>query len=293
MLSMKNRSILFFLFFSHAVMAQKTAIQLNLKKGEVYEHHIHSESEVFSKNNGKTSKFSMLVEACVSYKVKSFKKDVYTIEAQYRQMDITVHNSDGTNIVMLSDGKADDLMSTIFHQLCQSSFEMQITKFGEITKVEGINRLFEKSINDLPVPTERKEKLKAELESSYGEKSFKGNFEMITLIYPKTLVALNESWQTQTDIYSKTIKAKMEYTYTWLGSSDDGIIISGKSTTLSDEKNTTENLKKVDGSSTILMHLNKETGWIRKATVNQNMRFGTKDEDGYIFTKMKTTYTNH
>lgn len=290
---MKLHLTLFILFFCQVVMAQKTAIQLNLVKGAVYEHHVHSESEIFSKKNGKTSKFSMLVEASISYKVKSFKKDVYTLEAQYRQMDITVQNSDGSDMVYLSSGKSGDLMSKIFYELCQSSFLMQMTKFGEITKVEGINRLFEKSINELNVPEERKEKLKAELESAYGEKSFKGNFEMITLIYPKTLVALNESWQTQTDIYSKTIQAKMENTYTWSGTSDDGIIVSGKSSILSDEQNVSESSKKIDGTLTTLLNLDKETGWIRKATVNQTLRIGNKDEDGYIFTKLKTTYTNH
>lgn len=290
---MKHLSILFILFFSPVVTAQKTAIQLNLEKGAVYEHHVHSESEVFSKNNGKTSKFTMLLDASIHYKVKSFKKDIYTLEAQYGQMDITVHSSDGSDFVVRSDGKADDLMSNVFHEMCQSTFELQMTKYGEITKVEGIERLYEKSINDLPVPAERKEKLKVEMASTYGEKSFKGNFEIITLIYPKTLVALNESWQTETNIYSKAIEAKMVNTYTWLGLSDDGIIVSGKSSVLSDGENISETSKKIDGSSTILLNLDKETGWIRKGTVNSTMRVGTKDEDGYIFTKLKTTYTNH
>lgn len=290
---MKFLLLLLIVVSCSSLFAQKTTIQLHLEKGKTYAHVLNSQSEIYQRTNGKTTKTNMLVTAKITYKVKSVKKDAYYLETQYRNMNISIDQGDGQKLNFNSDKPSDDLLSNFFYQMCRTPFYITINSLGEISSVEGIDRLVDNGIKGLDLPEEKVEQMKANLTNAYGEKAFKGNFEIITLIYPKAAVELNESWETQTDIYSKTIEAKMENTYTWVGSSDDDIILSGKSSILSDEQNASETFKKVDGSSTILLNLDKETGWIRKATVNQSMRIGTKDEDGYIFTKLKTTYTNH
>lgn len=276
-------------------MAQKRAIQLNLEKGQTYFHHVHSESEIFQRSNGKISKSNLIFDAMIRYKVNSVKKEVYTIESQYLNMLIEVTGGDGKKYTLQSDPSSGDLISQIYYELCQTPFYIEMTKFGEIKEVNGIDKMVQNAIHELPISSNKKEKLKTELESTYGEQAFKGNFEIITLIYPKTLVDMNEAWQTETRLLSKQLKmdAHLLNSYRWTGSSENSVVVEGSSKLLSDELSENDELKKVDGSSTIYMELDDKTGWVRTATVHQTMRIGNKEEDGYSFTKLKTTYTDH
>ncbi|MEY4288070.1 MAG: hypothetical protein RLZZ30_158 [Bacteroidota bacterium] len=289
---MKFTSILFILFLFPSVFAQKRAIQLNLEKGRTYYHNMRAESEIFQRTKGKTSKFEMLMETSIRYKVKSVKKDSYYIEAQYQNMRLYVNSGDGTVVDIRSEKSSENIMSQIFYQFCQTPFHMEISKYGEIRRVE-IGNLLESAVDDLPVSSDKKEKLKKELELSYGEKSFKGNFEIITLIYPNTLVDMNETWQTKTRILSRQMDAELLNTYQWTGNAKNGLMVEGKASILSDQQMENDQLKKVDGSSSISMILDEKSGWIRSATVHQSMRLGNKDEDGYLYTKIKTTYSDH
>lgn len=74
------------------------------------------------------------------------------------------------------------------------------------------------------------------MNESYGETAFKGNFEIITLIYPKIAVALNESWVTETAIYSDQIQAKLKTNYRFAGINDEFFKLEGESEMISDEK---------------------------------------------------------
>jgi len=104
---------------------------------------------------------------------------------------------------------------------------------------------------------------------------------------------MNETWQTKTRILSRQMDAELLNTYQWTGNAKNGLMVEGKASILSDQQMENDQLKKVDGSSSISMILDEKSGWIRSATVHQSMRLGNKDEDGYLYTKIKTTYSDH
>lgn len=164
-----------------------------------------------------------------------------------------------------------------------------MNSLGEISSVEGIGRLVENGIKGLDLPKEKVEQIKVGLSEAYGEKAFKGNFEIITLIYPKAAVELNESWETETAIYSKNIQATLKTNYYLEQAGEDYLQLKGESEIISNKL--TEESKLV-GSASIHMSLDKNSGWIHSAKVDQIIRIGNKEDANYSFTKMKTTYSD-
>ncbi|MFM1946756.1 MAG: hypothetical protein RL207_1039 [Bacteroidota bacterium] len=271
------------------LFAQKTSVQLQLTKGKTYTHVLNSQSEIFQRANGKTTKTNMLVKATITYKVKSVKKDSYYLETQYRNMNISIDQADGKNLNFNSDKPSDDILSNFFYHMCRTPFYITMNSLGEISSVEGIGRLVDNGIKGLDLPREKVEQIKASLTDAYGEKAFKGNFEIITLIYPKAAVELNESWETETAIYSKNIQATLKTNYHLEQSGEDYLQVKGESEIISNQQ---MEASKLVGSANIHMSLDKNSGWIHSAKVDQIIRIGNKEDENYSFTKMKTTYSD-
>lgn len=271
------------------LFAQKTSVQLHLEKGKTYTHVLNSQSEIYQRANGKTSKTNMVITAKITYKVKSVKKDAYYLETQYRNMNISIDQADGKSLNFNSDKPSKDLLSNFFYEMCRTPFYITMNSLGEINSVEGIGRLVDNSIKGLDLPEEKVEQIKVNLIDAYGEKAFKGNFEIITLIYPKAAVEFNESWETETAIYSKNIQATLKTNYHLVQSSGEYLQVDGESEMISKEQSETSNLV---GSASIHLSLDKDSGWIHSAKVDQTIRIGKKEDENYSFTKMKTTYTD-
>ena len=274
------------------MFAQKSMIQLNLKKGKTYDLTLNSNSEIFQKINGKTTKINMHVSAKITYKVKSVKNDSYYLETQYDFMNISIVQGDGAEnkeIHYESDKPSQDILSNFFYQMCRTPFYITMSSFGEISAVEGIDRVIDNGIKELDLSAEKVAKIKKSLAETYGEKAFKGNFEIITLIYPKIAVDLNDSWVTETEIISQQIQAKLKTTYRLMKTEEQFIQLAGESEMISDEQSS---FSKLLGSASINISLNKDSGWIHSATVDQILRIGNKNDANYSFTKMKTTYSD-
>lgn len=286
---MKILLLLLIAVCSQTLFAQKTSVQLHLEKGKTYTHALNSQSEIYQRANGKTTKTNMLVTAKITYKVKSVKNGSYNLEAQYRNMNISIDQADGKDMNFNSDKPSDDLLSNFFYHMCRTPFYITMNSLGEISSVEGIGRLVENGIKGLDLPEEKVEQIKVGLSEAYGEKAFKGNFEIITLIYPKAAVELNESWETETAIYSKNIQATLKTNYYLEQAGEDYLQLKGESEIISNKL--TEESKLV-GSASIHMSLDKNSGWIHSAKVDQIIRIGNKEDANYSFTKMKTTYSD-
>jgi hypothetical protein len=272
--------------------AQKSMIQLNLKKGKTYNLSLNSNSEIFQKINGKTTKINMQVTAKITYKVKAIKNESYYLETQYDFMNISIVQGDGADnkeIHYESNKPSQDILSNFFYQMCRTPFYITMSSFGEISAVEGIDRVIDNGIKELDLSAEKVAKIKKSLAETYGEKAFKGNFEIITLIYPKIAVELNDSWVTETEIFSQQIQAKLNTTYHLLKTDGQFIQLAGESEVVSQEQSTS---LKLLGSASINISLNKDTGWIHSASVDQILRIGNKNDANYSFTKMKTTYSD-
>jgi hypothetical protein len=273
------------------LFAQKTAVELHLKKGKTYTHVLNSQSEIYQRTNGKTTKTTMLITSKITYKVKSLKKDSYYLQTQYRNMSISIKQANGEETNFNSDKPSSDLLSNFFYQMCRTPFYITMNSIGEIRSVEGIGRLVDNGINGLDLPAAKVEQIKASLNDAYGEKSFKGNFEIITLIYPKAAVEFNEVWETETSIYSKSIEATLKTNYHLEESGEDYLLVNGESEMISKEESEWSN---VEGHASIYITLNKDSGWIHQAKVIQNIRIGNEEnkDENYSFTKMKTTYSD-
>jgi hypothetical protein len=286
---MKFLFLLFIVVCSPTFFAQKTSVQLHLEKGKTYTHSLNSQSEIYSRTNGKTSKTEMMITAKITYKVKSVKNDHYYLETQYRSMNISIEQANGQTLNFNSDKPSEDVLSNFFYQMCRTPFYITMNALGEINSVEGIGRLVENGIKGLDLPKEKVEQIKANLTDAYGEKAFKGNFEIITLIYPKAAVEFNEVWETETAIYSKNIQASLKTNYHLVQSGGEYLQVDGESKMISKEQSETSNLV---GSASIHLSLDKDSGWIHSAKVDQIIRIGKKEDENYSFTKMKTTYSD-
>jgi hypothetical protein len=204
-------------------------------------------------------------------------------------MDISMLQGDGNETSFHSDKPSEEILSNFFYQMCKTPFYITMSSSGEILSVKGIEKLVANGIKGLDLSAEQIAKLKIKMNESYGEKAFKGNFEIITLIYPKIAVALNELWVTETAIYSGQIQAKLKTNYRFTGENDEFFNVEGESEMISDEESAS---LKLHGSANINLSLDKNTGWIHSAKVDQVLRIGNKEDANYSFMKIKTTYSD-
>ncbi len=289
---MKWKFALLFLFYSTYIFPQRS-ISLSLKKGNTYFHQIHSESETYQKNNGKTEKYSMEVKARVSYKVQGIRKGDFYLKTKYEDMGISITKADGTENKMSSDDPSHDVMSHFFHELCKNPFYITLSPYGEIKQVEGIENLVNKCVQNLGLPIEKMNEIADKVINAYGEKAFKGNFEIITLIYPTNVVHMNDEWSTQTQLFSSQMNGSMKNSFQWIGESEHNLMLSGKSEFSPLYDGTSKDAHAMSGSSVMAISLDKKTGWIQSLTVSQNLRIGQKEDPNYSFTKIKTSYSSH
>lgn len=231
----------------------------------------------------------MRITARITYKVKSVKQERYYLQTQYTSMDISIVQADGKEVNFRSDKSTDDFQSNFFYEMCRTPFYITISSTGEIISVEGIDRMVDNGLKGVDLPKEKVAQIKESMTEAYGEKSFKGNFEIVTLIYPKMAVDINDSWNSETAIYSKQIQAKLQTNFRLVQADERFLHIEGVSEMISNEN--TESMKLL-GSSNLNISLNKDSGWIHSAKVDQIIRIGNKEDANYSFTKMKTTYSD-
>jgi hypothetical protein len=254
---------------------KKEKLQLNLEKGETYTLSINSNASISQTLNNQQMNMNMGIVGKMAYKVTEIRDSVYDMEVTYESLSMKMELPNG--ILEFSSEKNDelDIFSTLLGMIKKRPFLVSMTKAGKITEVKNIETIFSGLFDQFPQLTDAQElQLKDQLMQAYGEKAFKGNFEMVSAVFSYSPVSKGDKWVIKTQLESG-MSANMETTYELKEIDDKTIEISGNANIETADKDAyiqTNGMPMrydLKGTMTSGIKLNRKTGWIVEAKVNQ------------------------
>ncbi len=262
---------------TQSVFAQKQKLQLNLKIGETYYHTMQASSVVKEDINGQKMNIDVTISGRTAFKVTGFKDTVYDVAVSYNQLAMTMKLPNG-DVTFNSDKKDEnDVFSTILGAIIGKQFYIKMTPVGKITEVKNLDSIVENLLTKFPnLSLQQKQQVKAQMLQAFGEKAFKGSYEMVTNIYSNAVVEVGNTWQLTTKLESG-MGATLTTTYEFKDKAENYNLIvgTGKFETLDKDAYTQISGMPARYNLTGTMHstlkIDNKTGWIIDAKVNQLM----------------------
>src|SRR6185437_1447641 len=199
---MKRLLILIFITaFFQTVFAQKQKLGFNLVVGKTYYQIMQSSSDIEQDIKGQKVSINLTISGQIAFKVTNLIDTIYDISVSYHQlaMSMKLPNRD---VSFNSDNKDEnDIFSQLLSAIIDKPFFIKMTTLGRIVEVKNIDSVFEEALDKFSKLSEtQKQQMMGQLMQSFGEKSFKGNFEMITAIYSNNRVEKGDTWTTKTNL---------------------------------------------------------------------------------------------
>ncbi len=283
---MKLLAVCFFLLFvSTDSFAQKVKLELHLKKGNTYYHTLDGNSKIKQIVDGKEINIEAGLGGTVSYEIIDELDTSYSTKVRYNSLHMKM-GIQGKSIEFRSDSKDNnDKASKVLAQLINAPFSVEMSKRGELTKVENIDKIFRNMMDTLSDLTEsQKQKMMEAMLKGYGEEAFKGNFNMLTAMFPAGKVKKGDKWVMKIRLELMQA-AELETTYQLTEIGDDYYQIHGESTINNVDKETYVPVNglpvKYDLSGTMItdLKISKKTGWVIDGTIKQEMKGNMEFKD--------------
>lgn len=263
------------ILFSQSMFA-KTDLKLNLENGKSYHQIMESKSIInqIKDENGKG--LMMNLRSAMTFTVTGIDEDYYmdvvydSLSMQMSLPDYTMYYSSET-----SNGK-DDYISLLLSEFKNKKFKIVMSNKGEILNVGNFEGIFKNAfakLNDIDAAT--KAKLETDMKKSFGSEPFRKSFETITAIYPPEPVDLGRQWKSEIDV-NQNMPIRINTIYKFKEETDDFYIIEGVGSIISLRGEEFENSEtpydyELTGVSASNIEIDKKTGWIKHATMNQEM----------------------
>lgn len=271
---MRIVTTILFVFILTWGQAQKTTLSLNLKEGESYRQVMKSKVNINQDLGAQTMDMVIIVGCDMTYHVTEVIPTGYKMSVQYDRLDMTMQLPQANMEFNSEETKEGDVLSNVLSSMKNKPFYVTMTKTGMVEEVSNIDTLF----GQLPdLPEMQKQQMKTMLQQSYGDKAFKGNIEMVTAVLPDKPVKKGEKWTVETKLESGML-ATVVSTYELNDIRDNQCIIQGKSTIATTDKdayiesNGMPMKFDLNGTMTSQLTIDKATGWIVEATINQDIQ---------------------
>ncbi|HEX2936037.1 MAG TPA: DUF6263 family protein [Bacteroidales bacterium] len=257
---------------------KKNKLELNLTKGTVYYQKMTSDVTILQNINGQQLNTKMSINARMSYKVTNIQNDVYDMEVRYESLIMKMGLPSGEMEFSSEKNDERDILSSILGTMKNKPFMIKMTKTGKVNEVKGIESVFSNMFEKFPqVTEEQKQQVLGQIQQAYGEKAFKGNFEMCSAIFPDNIISKGDKWIIKTQLESG-MSAKMETVYELKEITDNYYQILGDSrieTTDKDahiESNGMPLKYDLKGAMTSDIKIDKKTGWTMDAVISQSLK---------------------
>lgn len=298
------KKILFLLLTLSIALASQAAsydLKYNLKKGEVYNQHMISKMNMKMNVAGQDMNTNISMDMTMTYKVTEITDTIYSMEICYQNMSLKISLPTGDMNMNSEMGKAEDKISTMLSKMKNKPFNLKMTVKGKILEVTNMDKLFDEAMNDLPdMSEEAKQKAKEQLSQMVSEKSFKGNFEMSSAIFPPSAVKIGDKWKVKTELHS-TVSGNIDSEYILKEVTNDYYLIVGTSVITSDDLAASTKMSgmdmkiNMDGTMNSELKVNKTTGWLMNGTMQQQIKANiemTANDKMPAGMKMDMTVTN-
>ena len=260
---------------TQSVFGQKQNLGFNLKIGQTYNHVMYSSSSIKQEINGQEINIDVTLSGKMAFKVTNLVNTVYSMSVSYEQLAMTMKLPNGEMIFNSEKEDKTDIFSSMLGEIKGKQFLVKMTSIGKIVEVENLDFIFENLIDKFPTLTLiQKQQIKTQLKQAYGEKAFKGSFEMITAIYPNTAVAKGDSWEIKT-LLETGFAATLTTTFELKDKTESYNLIVGKGKIMTLDKDAYTQVNgmptqyNLSGTMNSNLKVDPNTGWIIEAKVNQ------------------------
>lgn len=262
----------------NSCQSQSIDLFLRLEKGKEYKQIMNSKATIIQEINGQKMDMVMTIAGTMTFYVKDFSATGYSLETKFESLSMSMQMPQGS--VSFSSEKNDpsDIFSTILGAMKNKTFEVLMSKTGKITEVRNVEALWGTAINQFEQLSEmQKEQIKDQTMKAYGADALKGNIEMVTAIYPDKPVNKGNRWTVNTKLESG-MSAKMTTDYEFTELTSDYALIKGISNIETADKdayiesNGMPVKYELTGSMTSEIKVDKNTGWIIEAKINQEIK---------------------
>ena len=260
---------------TQSVFGQKQNLGFNLKIGQTYNHVMYSSSSIKQEINGQEINIDVTLSGRMAFKVTNLVNTVYSMSVSYEQLAMTMKLPNGEMIFNSEKEDKTDIFSSMLGEIKGKQFLVKMTSIGKIVEVENLDFIFENLIDKFPTLTLiQKQQIKTQLKQAYGEKAFKGSFEMITAIYPNTAVAKGGSWEIKT-LLETGFAATLTTTFELKDKTESYNLIVGKGKIITLDKDAYTQVNgmptqyNLSGTMNSNLKVDPNTGWIIEAKVNQ------------------------
>lgn len=271
-------TLLFLLTFSVAVFAQKGGLSLNLQKDQVYKQTTTSRGTIEQNFNGQKLNMVMIMNGTMSYRVKTVNPTGYNMEVSFDNLSMSMQMPQGAVEFNSEKNDPNDIFSTVLSAMKNKPFRVVMSKSGKITEIHDVDAMWSNAINQFSQLSDaQKAQIKAQIMKSYGEEAMKGSIESATAIYPEKPVNKGDKWTVSTKLEAG-MSANMNTDFQYAENAADHALIKGTSTIATADKDayvdTNGMPMKYDmtGSQVSEIKVDKKSGWILEAKINQNMK---------------------
>ena len=274
-------------FVLTSYQTQNSDLSLKLEKGKEYKQITNSKATIIQEVNGQKVNMVMTIKGTITFLVKDITENGYNMDAKFEELSMSMQMPQGLMEFSSEKNDANDIFSTILGAMKEKAFGITMSKTGKITDVKNVEALWSTAINTFDqLPEMQKEQIKAQIMKAYGGEALKGNIEMVTAIYPDSPVNRGDKWTINTKLESG-MSANMTTDYEFAELTSEYALIKGKSTIVTADKdayiesNGMPMKYDLTGSMDSEIKVDKNTGWIIEATINQKIEGDTykRNED--------------
>ncbi|MEP0005372.1 MAG: DUF6263 family protein [Balneola sp.] len=176
-----------------------------------------------------------------------------------------------------SESEGVDVFSTLIKTMIGKEFTLEMSRDGTISRIENLDNIFKGMFESFPQLSEpQKQQILTQLRQAYGEKSFKGNIEMITAIFPNKEVKVGEKWENSVKLESG-MSGFMNNTFTLVDLNSDAIIIEGTSQISTEDKDAYVDVNgmptryNLTGKMQSSYKLDPESNWVVEGKIEQEI----------------------
>lgn len=268
-------------FVLTSYQTQNSDLSLKLEKGKEYKQITNSKTTIIQEVNGQKMNMVMTIKGTMTFLVKDITENGYNMDAKFEELSMSMQMPQGLMEFSSEKNDANDIFSTILGAMKEKAFGITMSKTGKITDVKNVEALWSTAINTFDqLPEMQKEQIKAQIMKAYGGEALKGNIEMVTAIYPDSPANRGDKWTINTKLESG-MSANMTTDYEFAELTSEYALIKGKSTIVTADKdayiesNGMPMKYDLTGSMDSEIKVDKNTGWIIEATINQKIEGDT------------------
>lgn len=268
-------------FVLTSFQTQNSDLSLKLEKGKEYKQITNSKATIIQEVNGQKMNMVMTIKGTMTFLVKDITENGYNMDAKFEELSMSMQMPQGLMEFSSEKNDANDIFSTILGAMKDKAFGITMSKTGKITDVKNVEALWSTAINTFDqLPEMQKEQIKAQIMKAYGGEALKGNIEMVTAIYPDSPANRGDKWTINTKLESG-MSANMTTDYEFAELTSEYALIKGKSTIVTADKdayiesNGMPMKYDLTGTMDSEIKVDKNTGWIIEATINQKIEGDT------------------